>query len=62
MKYKCWNCNKVFDESEMKTRTEHEEFWGAPAPIHYNICPHCGEDITDEDEYIEEEEEGNGEA
>lgn len=57
MRYKCWNCGEVFDESEMDERTEHEEFWGAMVPIYYNCCPACGEDISDEDTYNEEDEE-----
>lgn len=57
MRYKCWNCGCIFDEDEAGKRTEHEEFWGFISSITYNICPSCGEDISDEDEYTEDEEE-----
>lgn len=57
MKYKCGCCDHIFDEDEAGTRTEHEEFWGAIVPIYYSVCPECGADISDEDEYVEEEEE-----
>lgn len=36
---------------------EHEEFWGSPCSITYKTCPECGEDISDEDEYTEDDEE-----
>ena len=55
-KFKCCNCGHIFDEDEMETREEHEEFWGAIVPIYYNCCPECREDISDEDEYNEEDE------
>lgn len=60
MRYKCANCGCIFDEEDAGTRTEHEEFWGAIVPIYYSVCPECGEDISDEDEYTEEEEEEDG--
>ena len=56
MRYQCGNCGHIFDENEADTRTEHEECWGAIVPIYYTVCPECGEDISGEDEYIEEEE------
>lgn len=57
MRYKCAYCGCIFDEDEAGTRIEHEEFWGSICSINYNTCPECGEDISDEDEYIEEDEE-----
>ena len=56
MRYKCAYCGCIFDEEDAGRRTEYEEFWGAPCSITYNTCPECGEDISDEDEYEEEEE------
>lgn len=56
-KYKCPNCDCIFDEDEAGERTEHEEFWGSIVPIYYMVCPECDEDISDEDEYIEDEDE-----
>ena len=57
MRYKCAYCDCIFDEEEAGRRTEHEEFWGASCSIVYNTCPECGEDISDEDLFDEEEEE-----
>ena len=61
MRYKCWSCGHIFDEDEADTRTEHEEFWGAPCSIEYMTCPECGEDISDDDEYSGEDEEEEAE-
>lgn len=55
MRFKCWNCGEIFDEDEVSVRTEYEECWGARVPLFYNCCPSCGEDICEEDQYIEEE-------
>ena len=55
MRYKCAYCGCIFDEEDAGRRTEHEEFWGAPCSITYNTCPECGEDISDEDEYTEDD-------
>ena len=57
MMYECPNCGCRFHEEDLDTREEHEEFWGAIVPIYYNICPECGEDISDEDQIEEEEDE-----
>lgn len=56
MRYRCPYCDYVFDADEMGTRVEHEEFWGAPCAIEYNVCPSCGEDISDDDIIREEDE------
>ena len=59
-RYKCPYCEEEFDEFD--TRTEHEEFWGAPCSIEYYICPCCREDVDpeeceyDEEDYEEDEE------
>lgn len=57
MRYKCPYCGEIFDEEDAGTRTEHEEFWGAPCSIEYMTCPECDEDISDEDTYYGEEDE-----
>lgn len=61
MKYRCYNCGKIFDESDAGVESECVgEFWGSPAYNNYNVCPACNsEDI---DEYTGEEEEGEEDA
>lgn len=55
-KLKCYDCGEVFDEDDADVRSECVgEFWGAPAFMDYNICPHCGSDEIEE--YHEEEKE-----
>lgn len=56
MKYKCYNCGKIFDEEDSGFKRELVgEFWGAPAYESVMVCPECRSD--DLDEYTEEEEE-----
>ena len=56
MLLRCNNCDEVFDEDDLESRSECVgEFWGSPAYDSYGICPYCGSD--DYDEYIDPEEE-----
>ena len=55
MRYKCCNCDCVFDEQDAGERSECVgEFWGSPAYQTYMVCPEC--DSEEIDEYTEDEE------
>ena len=42
-KWKCEDCEQVFDATELKHEKECiGEYWGAPAYREYDVCPHCG--------------------
>ena len=55
MRYKCYDCDEVFDEDDAGSRSECVgEFWGAPAYESYMTCPNCGSDDIEEYEETEE--------
>jgi RNA polymerase subunit RPABC4/transcription elongation factor Spt4 len=59
---KCYNCGSVFDEDELEHREENVgEFWGAPAYMKVDICPHCGSDEIDDLPETEDDEEADNE-
>ena len=58
MLLRCNNCDEVFDEDDLESRSECVgEFWGSPAYDSYGVCPFCGSDDYDEYEDPEEDEE-----
>jgi hypothetical protein len=60
MKYKCYECGKIFDEDEAKTYRDYRgEFWGSPSYETMMCCPSCRSDEIEEYEEPEEEEEEN---
>lgn len=57
MKYKCYDCGKVFDEEDAGTYYESRgEFWGAPCSERMSCCPFCRSDDIEEYEETEDEE------
>lgn len=55
MRYKCYDCDEIFDEDDAGSRSECVgEFWGSPAYESYMVCPNCGSD--DLEEYVGNEE------
>ena len=48
----CGECEKRFDEEEIKTVSECVgEYWGVPAYQDYGTCPFCGSDCIEEEKY-----------
>lgn len=55
-KFKCYECEEVFDEDDSDTVREYVgEFWGQPSYQNLMACPNCG--CTDLEDYYEEVEE-----
>jgi len=57
--YKCWNCNKEFDEPEIE-KTSYEDLYGiddglSRNPIDLEVCPYCKSDQVFEIEEPEQE-------
>ena len=44
MKFKCLECEAVFDEDETVTRYERYDFWGQVHLQPIDTCPNCGSD------------------
>lgn len=56
MRYKCCECEAIFDEEDAGTiRESRGEFWGSPCYETLLVCPECRSDLIEE--YEEEEEE-----
>ena len=59
MKYKCWNCEAIFEEPVYKEFWEHYEAWGRNFTEKHTevFCPRCGDEEFEEYYELEEEEE-----
>ena len=57
--FKCWECDAVFNEPDIKEFTDMVEYWGAMVPMVTSevYCPECGSEDFEELIEIEEEEE-----
>lgn len=64
MLYKCCECGRIFEESEIETWKESRgEFWGQPAYEDMSGCPYCFSTAYEEyDESEESEDEEDDES